>query len=98
MGFDQCKSDPCVFIKNDKTTKKVIFVLVYVDDMMLVSNSRELIQDIKQTLKLEFELKDMGLVQYLLGLKLERTKNGLWLGQPTYTETILKEMGMWNVA
>jgi hypothetical protein len=98
MSFDQCKSDSCVFIKNDKTTKKVIFVLVYVDDMMLVSNSRELIQDIKQTLKLEFELKDMGLAQYLFGLKLERTKNGLWLGQPTYTETILKEMGMWNVA
>jgi hypothetical protein len=46
IAFEQSKSDPCVFVKRDEVNNDVIFVLVYVDDMMLVSNSTQTINEV----------------------------------------------------
>jgi hypothetical protein len=74
----------------DDEPQKIVFVLFYVDDMMIAGNSTQLIDKVKQKFKLRFALKDMG-------PKLERIKDGLWIGQPNYIKDILLEMDMWNV-
>ena len=57
-GFDKCDSEPTLYIKerNDK-----ILIVVYVDDLIFTGSDDFLIADIKQVMKNEFEMTDLGL-------------------------------------
>ena len=52
-----------------------IIVPVFVDDMTLVSKSKEKIRELKEDLKKHFKLRDLGPTEYLLGVKVERDRS-----------------------
>jgi hypothetical protein len=95
-GFTQMKTDSCMFRKFNKKTKKTVYVLVYVDDLLLCSNCRDTIRTIKDRFKASFEMSDLGIAKYILGISIERFADGVFFGQPTYTREILEEAGMWK--
>lgn len=93
MGFQQSTSDPCVYTSN----KAGLFVIaVYVDDILIAAKSEREITQIKDDLAKRFQLKDMGELHYFLGVRVKQcSKTGkTCIGQPGYTETILKRFGM----
>ena len=70
LGFIKSKTDPSLYYKV-VDGDQVIFLL-YVDDLFLIGDE-ELILDSKRKLDAEFELKDLGMIHYFLGLEVAET-------------------------
>jgi hypothetical protein len=93
LGFTR-KADHCVYFK--LIGDRVIYLVLYVDDMLLVGNDKEIIQDLKTQLSSKFDMKDLGAANYILGMEIkrDRAKRKLWLNQRKYVETILQRFNM----
>ena len=68
-------------------------LLLYVDDLF-VTGMNGLITDTKRTLASEFEIKDLGMMHYFLGMEVWQSADGIFLGQGKYAVEILKRFGM----
>jgi hypothetical protein len=92
-GFVKIKSDGSVWVF-DRDGVRVILP-VFVDDITLVSKSKEKIQEVKEELRKHFKLRDLGPTEFLLGVKVERDRSThtLHLSQHRYTLDILKRFG-----
>ena len=93
MGFVQSVSDPCLYTD---AGGDAFFIGVYVDDIILAGRSDKKIKEVKDVLAHKFDIKDMGKLHYFLGTKiLQDEKSGnIWIGQPVYTNNLLKRFGM----
>ena len=89
LGFTRSKEDQCVYFK--LIGDHVIYLVLYVDDMLLIGNDKEIIQDLKTQLFSKFDMKDLVAANYILGMEIkrDRAKRKLWLNQRKYVETIL---------
>lgn len=69
---------------------------LYVDDVLLASNDLGMLNDTKDWLKSQFEMKDMGDASFVLGIKIIRDRNvkKLSLSQEAYLDKILKRFKM----
>jgi len=78
------------------TTKGIIFLTLYVDDILLVGNNLEMINATKQWLSSIFELKDMDEVRYVLGMKVIRNspKKLLGMWQEAYIKRVFESFRM----
>ncbi|KAH9668238.1 hypothetical protein KPL70_021339 [Citrus sinensis] len=94
-GFMRCNYDCCVYFKKINTSVYV-YLLLYVDDMLLASKDREVIEELKLLLNSEFEMKDLGQAKKILGVEIRRNrKNGLLiLSQESYLKNVLTTFGM----
>jgi len=72
----------------------ICYLLVYVDDILLMSNNFLLLERLIQLLSSEFNLHDLGTVYYFLGIEVQSTSIGLMLRQHKYTLNILTRAGM----
>lgn len=93
--FDRSTKDPCVYVR-DAQTDKAIYLLLYVDDMLIASGNKKVIRELKDRLNGEFEMKDMGPASRILGMDIrrDREKGTLELSQDTYIEKVLRTFGM----
>ena len=71
-----------------------MFVLVYVDDIIITSSSQEATEALLKDLQHEFALKDLGDLHYFLGIEVKKTPDGLVLSQERYAANILIRSGM----
>ena len=78
---------PYIFIKKSETSFAII--VVYVDDLNLVGNPKELTRTTNY-LKKEFEMKDLGKTKFCLSLQIEHFPNGVLVHQSTYIKKVLK--------
>lgn len=78
-NFKKCNSDSSLSIKidNEKTT----IVLIYVDDIIVTGSDMYHIDQVRSFLKSSFEVKDLGPLEYFLGIKLAYSHKGLVLSQ-----------------
>nr|GEV24800.1 retrovirus-related Pol polyprotein from transposon TNT 1-94 [Tanacetum cinerariifolium] len=74
-----------------------ICLLVYVDDIILTGNDNIYITLIKQHLYKEFSIKDLGSLNYYLGIEILRNQTGLIMTQRKYTLELLQSVGLLNV-
>ena len=93
MGFAQTKSDPCLYISSEG---ELCIIDVYVDDILLAIKSKKRLEEMKSRLSAEFEVKDLGDLQYLLGVSIiqNHTEKSVWIGQLTYTLNVLEKFGL----
>jgi hypothetical protein len=73
-----------------------IFVLVYIDGIIVASSSYQATQALLQDLQKEFALNDLGNLHYFLGIEGTKKKNGLLLTQEKYASDLLKRVVMSN--
>jgi hypothetical protein len=66
FGFEACKSDPALFM-NKSDPNNVVYVLVYVDDLLIMGKEVSLISAVKDNLKGVFKIHDLGQVKNFLG-------------------------------
>ncbi|KAH9682404.1 hypothetical protein KPL71_027339 [Citrus sinensis] len=73
-----------------------IYLLLYVDDMLIASKNRDEIERLKKQLASEFEMKDLGDAQRILGMEIRRDKKNesIWLTQKSYLKKVLERFGM----
>lgn len=91
-GFTASKSDASLFIHCRSSTR--IYILVYVDDILLTSNCSSSIRSLTAILNSEFALKDLGALHYFLGIEVTKTPMGLHLSQHRYVVDLLHKTGM----
>ena len=74
----------------------VAFLILYVDDILLMGNYIELLDSIKAYLNKSFSMKDLGEAAYILGIKIyrDRSRRLIGLSQSTYLDKILKKFNM----
>eukprot|EP00253_Pinus_taeda_P018366 PITA_18366 len=93
LGFTRSKANHCVYFK--LIGGHAIYLVLYVDDMLLFGNDKEIIQVLKTQLSSKFDMKYLGAANYILGeIKRDRAKRKLWLNQRKYVETILQRFNM----
>ena len=74
-----------------RSNNHFIILFLYVDDILIAGNYKKLIDVTKKWLSSNFEMKDMGEVSYVLGVKIlrDRSKRLLGLSQETYIKKML---------
>lgn len=95
IGFKQSMSDPCVFVRS---RQELEILAVYVDDLILITESPESMNELKAALKERYKMKDMGELSYILGISViqDKEKNCVILQEKHYIEAILRKYGMDN--
>ncbi|KAL0439436.1 UNVERIFIED_CONTAM: hypothetical protein Slati_2426600 [Sesamum latifolium] len=95
-GYDFIKNDydPCIYKKISGSS--VAYLVLYVDDILLIGNDVKMLGDIKAWLSTQFSMKDMGEASYILGIKIyrDRSRRMLGLTQSSYIEKVLKRFKM----
>jgi histone deacetylase 1/2 len=71
-----------------------MFVLVYVDDIIVVNSIEKATTTLLQDLKEDFALKDLGDLHYFLGIEVNKVNDGIVLTQEKYASDLLKKVGM----
>ena len=79
--------DKCVYVKDTK--HGYVIVCMYVDDIHIVCSDNKMITSTKNMLNSRFDMKDLGLVDVILGIKVKRTSYRLILSQSHYVDNIL---------
>ena len=64
-----------------KSETRLVFVTIYVDDLIIGGDHLDEAEKIKGILKQEFEMKDLGELKFFLGIKIILTKTKIWLSQ-----------------
>ena len=95
-GFEKSLDEPCVYKKIQGIV--VVFLVLYVDDILLIGNSVKVLSDVKGYLKKQFDMKDLGEANYILGIKILRDRKNkvLALSQASYIDKIVTKFGMEN--
>ena len=91
MGFTKSKADSNLYHKAEDGNP--VMLLLYVDDLF-VTGGDGLITNTKRNLTVEFEMKDLGMMHYFLGMEVWKNVDGISLGQGKYAVVILKRFGM----
>ncbi|GJZ69291.1 retrotransposon protein, putative, ty1-copia subclass, partial [Tanacetum coccineum] len=96
FGFTQNADEPCVYLK--ASGSNVTFLILYVDDILIMGNNIPMLQDVKSYLGRCFAMKDLGEAAYILGIKIYRDRSRRLIGlcQSAYIEKILKRYHMEN--
>lgn len=87
LGFQGSKTDPSLFIYSAHGT--LLYMLVYVDDIILTGNNNKAIDHIVHSLSRSFAVKDMGPLSYFLGIEVARRESDIILSQRKYINELL---------
>ena len=94
MGYIASHYDFALFLR--RTNKDTILLLLYVDDMIITGDDLNGIQELKDFLSQQFEMKDLGHLSYFLGLEITHSTNGLYITQAKYASELLSRAGLTN--
>jgi hypothetical protein len=92
IGFLASKVDSSLFILSVGTN--IFYLLVYIDDILLMSNNSPMLNRLIQLLSSEFKFRDLGAIHYFLGIEVQSTGLGLMLCQHKYIIDIFTRAGM----
>ena len=96
IGMKKSKYDPCLY--THKKGKDFMHVAIYVDDIIYVSNSKDLIKEFRKNIDKKFEAKHDKELTEILGVKIQKNKQEgtVKMSQARYIDDILKRFGMEN--
>ena len=96
FSFHQSIDEACVYkLRRDKY---VVFLVLYVEDILLMGDNIKFLTDVKDWLATQFKMKDLGNANYVLGIKIlkDRKNRVLALSQATYIDKVLTRFSMQN--
>ena len=90
FGFIKNEEEACVYKKESGSS--VAFLILYVDDILMIGNDIPMLESIKTSLKNSFSMKDLREAAYILGIKIyrDRSRRLIGLSQDTYIDKVLK--------
>ncbi|KAL3639631.1 hypothetical protein CASFOL_017538 [Castilleja foliolosa] len=92
LGLLNSKTDTSLFYRH--TDRETLIILVYVDDIIITGDNGITIQTTIDEISKVFSLKDLGLLNYFLGIEIKPVQQGLFLSQQKYIEGLLDKAGM----
>ena len=96
FGFLRSEDESCVYVRASGSI--VSFLVLYVDDILLIGNDIPTLQEVKSWLGKCFAMKDLGEATYILGIRIlrERSRRLIGLSQSIYLDKVLKRFNMEN--
>lgn len=96
LGLKPLNSNPCIYVY--KEGEDIVLVAIYVDDLMVASNNPRKLRQLKTELSKSFEMKDLGLLNFCLGIEFKQdTESGeISMTQSKYVREILNPFDMEN--
>ena len=97
IGYRKCEYNCCVYVRS-LDDDSFIFLLLYVDDMLIAAKSIVKVNKLKVLLSREFDIKDLGASKKILGMEISRDRDTkiLWLSQADYVKKVLERSSMEN--
>jgi len=92
LGFSSSKTDSSLFVYH--RGQDTIYLLLYVDDIILTASSSRLVTSVISRLSSEFPMSDLGPLSFFLGISASRSSSGLFLSQTTFAQEILARADM----
>jgi len=92
IGFTKSLSEFTLYVK-DKGNSFLI-VSLYVDDLLVIGDDTKLIDEFKQEMMQAFEMTDLGLMTYFLGIEIKQGENQVFICQRKYAKEILRKFQM----
>jgi hypothetical protein len=92
LDFTPSKGDTSLFFLSNKQV--TMFILVYVDDIIVASSSQDATNALLKNLESDFVLEDLRGLHYFLGIEVTKTKEGILLTQHKYANELLKRVGI----
>jgi len=92
-GFQKCPYEHTLFIKIEDGGKMLI-VSLYVDDLIYTGNNTIMFESFKKSMMAEFEMSDLGMMHYFLGIEVVRSSSGIFISQKKYVRGILDRFQM----
>jgi hypothetical protein len=92
LSFSISSYDSALFLR--RTSKGTILLLLYLDDMIITSDYLSGIQELKDFLCQNFEMKDLGHLSCFLGLEITSSDDDFYLTQAKYTFDLLSRAGL----
>jgi hypothetical protein len=90
-GFRKSQNEPTLYTKIDQHGK-ILIVCLYVDDMIYTENLE--LTSFKHAMKFEFEITDLGIMKYFLGIEVDQSTKGIFVFQQKYATNIIKRFRM----
>ena len=87
-GYRSNECDKCIYSKLWNNLH--IFISLYVDDMLIFGSNMNVINEMKSMLKSHFDMKDLGEANFILGVKITKIGDEIFLNQSHYVEKINK--------
>lgn len=98
LGYSCSRVDPGVFFNVNAESMKI--VAIHINNSMIVGDSEKTVVEMKDELGSQYEIADLGEIHWLLGLKVERNREGrtLALSQTAYIEKLLRRFNMMDAS
>ena len=87
LNFNRCSKEPSLYCKQQKD--RILLVAVYVDDLLVAGSDQDMISEFKKEMSSNFEMSDLGLLTYYLGIEVCQEKEKITLRQSRYANKIL---------
>ena len=87
--FKTNESDKCIYYKSFNNAH--VIICLYVDDLLIFGTNIDVINTTKIFLKNNFDIKNLGEANVILGMKITRISNGIFIDQSHYIEKILNK-------
>ena len=78
-NFQKSKSEATFYVKKEDVS--IIIVCLYVDDLLFTGNDVKMMQNFKQDMMQAYEMSDLGLLNYFLGIEVSQVKEGIFISQ-----------------
>lgn len=92
LGFVKSLSEATLYVKHKDND--ILILSLYVDDLLVTGNNTRLIDKFKQEMMQVFEMTDLGVMTYFLGMEIKQRKNEVFICQRKYAMEILKKFQM----
>ena len=91
-GFERSSADSCLYVRRSK--EFMVFVLIYVDDIVVVCKTDEEYQHFTNILRSKFKISELGNLKYFLGIHVRFDGEMYFLNQRSYIEKLLARFGL----
>lgn len=92
LGFVQTIADSSLFVRHNGST--LVLLLLYVDDIIITGTDSNTVQQVIDQLSKEFDMKNLGILHFFLGLQVKHLADGLFISQSKYVIDILTKADM----
>ena len=89
-GYKSNESDKCIYYKTWENSH--VIISLYVDDLLIFGSNLHVINETKNILRSHFDMKDLGEANFILGMKITKTCDGIFLDLSHYVEKILRNI------
>ncbi|XP_052483719.1 uncharacterized mitochondrial protein AtMg00810-like [Gossypium raimondii] len=95
LGFTKSTSEPTLYVKKEGS-ETLLIVSLYVDDLLVTGCKREQIETFKKQMQSVFEITDLGLMTYFLGMEVNQNKQGIFISEKAFASKVLSKFCMSN--